>query len=107
MWAVLADAMAVYRGSHDSGSSQRRRLFRETARWLGSRERSWPFSFVRICEALDLDPDTIRRGLRARRARLGGQAAVQERVNQVREAVQDRFGTEGEGHARGGATAGR
>lgn len=31
--------------------------------WLGSTDRDWPFSFENICDALDMDPRHVRRGL--------------------------------------------
>ena len=32
--------------------------------WLRSNDRAWAFSFLRICDALNLDPQYLRRGLR-------------------------------------------
>jgi len=53
------------------GSGRRNlQLRREAGRWLTSDDRSWCFSFERICEAVGLDPDCIRRGLRVPRGRL-------------------------------------
>ncbi len=68
MIAILEDAVAVYCKHRDPTTSKARRLFRDTQRWLQSDDRQWIFSFERICEALDLDPQWIRRGLRMRRA---------------------------------------
>lgn len=31
--------------------------------WFASCDRSWPFSFENICEAIDLDPARVRAGL--------------------------------------------
>jgi hypothetical protein len=28
--------------------------------WVASEERSWPYSFVNLCEALNLDPELTR-----------------------------------------------
>ena len=56
MAAVLEDAVDVYR--HPAYS--RRRLLRETEEWFRSDDRSWPFSFGRICDTLGLDPRAIR-----------------------------------------------
>jgi hypothetical protein len=36
------------------------------AAWLTSTDRGWPFSFENICEALDMDPGTVRRQLERR-----------------------------------------
>jgi hypothetical protein len=59
MAAVLEDALRVLR------TEPHGRLWWEARAWLGSRDRSWPLSFERICDALDLDPDRVRRHLSA------------------------------------------
>jgi hypothetical protein len=55
MAAVLEDAINVLR------KRPRSRAGREAREWLGSNEAHWPFAFERICEALDLDADSVRR----------------------------------------------
>lgn len=66
--AILQDAIQIY---CMEGSGRRNlQLRREAACWLGSGDRSWCFSFERVCEALALDPDYIRRALRVREERL-------------------------------------
>ena len=61
--AILEDAIRIY---CMEGSGRRNlQLRREAARWLHSDDRSWCFSFERICETLELEPDCVRRGLRA------------------------------------------
>ena len=62
MCAILEDAVSVY--TREAGSFRRSRTFHETRRWLHSNDRTWVFSFLRICEALDLDPESIRREVR-------------------------------------------
>jgi len=54
MAAVLEDAIHVLR------KRPRSRAGREAREWLHAADRSWPFSFERICEALDLDPAQVR-----------------------------------------------
>jgi hypothetical protein len=65
--AILEDAIHIC-----NTANRHRRLFRETAAWIESTDRSWMFSFERICELLELDPEYVRRGVRAssRRAHL-------------------------------------
>ena len=65
--AILEDAIHIC-----NTANRHRRLFRETAAWIESTDRSWIFSFERICEVLELDPEYVRRGVRAssRRAHL-------------------------------------
>ncbi|HZP41490.1 MAG TPA: hypothetical protein VFD84_08245 [Candidatus Binatia bacterium] len=55
MAAVLEDAVNVLR------KRPRSRAGREAREWMASRDTTWPFSYERICEALDLDPNTVRR----------------------------------------------
>jgi hypothetical protein len=55
MAAVLEDAVHVLR------KRPRSRAGREAREWLSSVDRGWPFSYERICEALDLDADQVRR----------------------------------------------
>jgi hypothetical protein len=55
MAAVLEDAVTVVR------KRPRSRAGREAREWMASRDANWPFSYERICEALELDADTVRR----------------------------------------------
>ncbi len=57
MAAVLEDAISVLR------KRPRSRAGREAREWMLSRDTSYPFAYERICEALDLDPDGVRRGV--------------------------------------------
>jgi hypothetical protein len=66
MYAILEDAVSVY--TSEVRSARQSRTFQQTRRWIDSNDRIWVFSFLRICEALDLDPDYIRRGVRMRAA---------------------------------------
>ena len=61
--AILEDAIHIYRMEGSGRRNLRLRL--EAARWFSSDDRSWCFSFERICEVLELDSDCIRRGLKA------------------------------------------
>ena len=55
MVAVLEDAINVLR------KRPRSRAGREAREWVGSTDASWPFAFERICDALDLDAESVRR----------------------------------------------
>ena len=63
MFAVLEDAITCFQkgASASRGGSQAR--YREAQDWLLNDNSDWPFSFEKICEALDLDPSYIRAGL--------------------------------------------
>ena len=55
MAAVLEDAVNILR------KRPRSRAGREAREWLQSKDANWPFAFERICDALDLDADGVRR----------------------------------------------
>lgn len=61
MHAILTDAIDVYR---KYAGQPRSREFRMAVDWLGSEDAVWPMSFIRICEALGLDPSYLRRGIK-------------------------------------------
>jgi hypothetical protein len=63
MLAVLEDAVHIYQIG-GRGDGRTRRLYAETERWFASTDTSWPFSFVRICQVLGLDPEYVLSGLR-------------------------------------------
>jgi hypothetical protein len=73
--ATLDDAIHTYRRYAFAKGRRAQRLFREVDEWISADDWSWPFSFVNICEVLDLDPDYIRTGLKLWRER--AQAAKQ------------------------------
>ena len=39
------------------------RLFKDAEEWIFEDDHEWPFSFINICEAVDLDPKYLRKGL--------------------------------------------
>src|SRR5438093_8854238 len=63
MLAVLEDALDCYRKCRRSRDPATRLLFDETRAWVESRDHDTLFSFESICEALDIDPDYLRRRL--------------------------------------------
>ena len=80
-WAVLEDALrCVSRPTARAGLVERHTpqatsmaaavLAVETREWIASDDASWPFSFVRICDALDLSVSALRAGIA--RGMLGG-----------------------------------
>ena len=75
MLAVLEDAIASFqrnfiqaRHSHDAEDY-------DVESWLESDDMSWPFSFASICQALDMEPEYLRRGLRSWRDRAESQGS--------------------------------
>ena len=61
--AVLEDAIDCYRRCRRSRDPAMRLLFDETRAWVESRDHDTLFSFESLCEALDIDPDYVRRCL--------------------------------------------
>ena len=63
MAALLEDTAHIY--SRNAGAGESSRLFQEAKTWVESDDRVWPFSFERVCEALQLDAEWVRGRLRA------------------------------------------
>src|SRR3989344_3846221 len=63
--AVLEEAFHCYQKYVLAKDARRKRLFREAEEWINSSDRSWPFSFVNICETLGINPEYLRRGMQA------------------------------------------
>ena len=72
--AVLHDAILTFRRSAGVAGLQSRRLFAEVDDWFASEETNGPFTFVAICDALNVDPAYIRDGLERWRVQSGGVA---------------------------------
>ncbi len=64
MLAVLEDAVGTFQKYAHVSGRRPRRLFAEAEEWFASTDTQWPFAFVNICQALGLEPEYIRRGLR-------------------------------------------
>jgi hypothetical protein len=63
MIAVLEDAITCLSGAaHEAGGRARLQAV-AAAKWIRSRDASWPFSFQAICDVLSLDGDRLRRHL--------------------------------------------
>lgn len=87
MLAVLENAVDCYRKYCFAEDAQGRQLFEEAEEWLLSTDRRSLFAFENVCEALELNPEYLRRGIlawreqtaRAREAN-GGQEVPVKRV---------------------------
>jgi len=64
MAAVLVDAVATWRRYRRAREGPARARFDEVVGWLEDSSTSWPYSFVRICAELELDPARVRARLR-------------------------------------------
>jgi hypothetical protein len=69
MLAVLEEAVGTYQKCSLASGRRARRLASDVEEWFASDDTVWPFSFVSICQALALEPQYIRGGLRRWRER--------------------------------------
>jgi hypothetical protein len=65
MLAVLEDAIRCFAAERTTPSGRQRRSVREAESWLFDADVRWPFSFVNVCEGLELSPEAVRGALRA------------------------------------------
>jgi hypothetical protein len=84
MAAILEDAVFTYCVPHAARSRGGTRAVREAREWIDSTDRSWLFSFERICDALGLDVQFIRRGVRAWKQRSMHRVAVMAELRPYR-----------------------
>lgn len=63
MLAILADAIECILKYCAEPIPLRAKLFHEAREWLFDHEEKEPFSFLNVCETLDLDPGYLRRGI--------------------------------------------
>ena len=62
--AVLEDAIRYFQRYVHAADRHGRALYEDALDWFSSPDRSEPFSFENVCQALDLDAEYVRRGLR-------------------------------------------
>jgi len=53
--------IAVLEAAKNDSFSRKQVIRREALSWFTSKEEEWPFSFINICETLELDPDAMRK----------------------------------------------
>jgi hypothetical protein len=63
MCAVLEDAVDCFQKQFSRATRRAKHLGREAEQWLFSDDPDWLFSFVAICNVLELCPQYIRQGL--------------------------------------------
>lgn len=69
MLAVLEDAIASFQRNFIQQRATAEGEDFDVETWLESDDMSWPFSFASICQALDMEPEYLRRGLKTWRDR--------------------------------------
>jgi hypothetical protein len=65
--AVLDAAAADLQKYRYSRGRRRQRIYWQAYQWVASEDRTWPFSFVNVCEFLRLSPAALRARLLAAR----------------------------------------
>ena len=60
MQAVLVDALECFHRQCITGQVSKRRQQGEAEQWLFSDDVHWPFAFLRVCDALEIDPAYLR-----------------------------------------------
>src|SRR5262245_33601626 len=60
MLAILEDAARCIANGRGRRRYALRVLAADAAAWVGDDDRTWPFSFVNICEVLGVDADAVR-----------------------------------------------
>jgi len=58
--AVLKLAFEDLQKHRGTTDTRRKRAFRDAYVWVKSNERQWPFSFLNVCDMLDLSPQALR-----------------------------------------------
>jgi len=71
MLAILEDAIDVYRKQAGARDRKRQQLFLDAEAWIEDTDPTWIFSFETICNALGLEPEYLRAGLRAWKRKVG------------------------------------
>jgi hypothetical protein len=57
---ILKQAALDLRRFHGGTSAVEREFYLDAHRWVTSDDCSWPFSFLNVCQLLNLTPETIR-----------------------------------------------
>jgi len=60
---VLKQVKQDLRRFHDAANGIERELYLDAYSWLTSDDTSWPFSFLNVCQLLNLVPETVREEL--------------------------------------------
>lgn len=69
MLAVLEDAVGTFQKFALLSDRRAQALFAETQEWFTSDDTEWPYAFLNVCNALGLEADYLRAGLRRWRDR--------------------------------------
>ncbi len=60
---ILKQAALDLRRFHARTSAIEREIYSDAYRWVISDDSSWPFSFLNVCQTLNLTPETVRENM--------------------------------------------
>ncbi len=63
MLALLEGTIKIYQEYKSIPSVKRRTIWHEAWQWFESVDRTWPYSFENVCDALGIDAGYLRKGL--------------------------------------------
>ncbi|OGZ46215.1 MAG: hypothetical protein A3C84_01720 [Candidatus Ryanbacteria bacterium RIFCSPHIGHO2_02_FULL_48_12] len=63
LYAILFDAIHCFQAYLLANKTHQKRLYTEAAAWLFGDDTTWHFSFLNICDLLDLDAGYLRIGI--------------------------------------------
>ncbi|MGH7793956.1 MAG: hypothetical protein ACREQ2_03500 [Candidatus Binatia bacterium] len=89
--AVLCAAIREYQEFAGLHTRHGERSFREVDRWFWADDHQWYFSFINVCEILNLEPAYIRTGLKMWRERI---QQYPDSANQTRRVDRSTVGVE-------------
>ncbi len=72
MQAVLEDSIRTFLHQTPARTTRARRIWQEEFTWLTARDRGHPFTFENVCDALGIEPRTLRARVLAAAAELAG-----------------------------------
>lgn len=75
LFAILEDAIRCYLDHSNYRTPIQRVQYVEAHDWLFSVKDRGPFSFVSVCENLEIDPESLRAGLKRKHARIRAAAS--------------------------------
>jgi hypothetical protein len=61
--AVLEQAFGDLEKYRFATRRRQQRLYMEAYKWVASDDREWPYSFVNLCESLNISPESVRQQL--------------------------------------------
>ena len=87
MFAILLDAVECFQKYSLLPGQYADRLFKDTEHWIFEDDHKWPFSFMNICEAVEMDPNYLRKGLALWKLRAMQKRIPSQRLSSTRDGI--------------------